>query len=235
MVFLDLYTSELQMNSKYNFTWIKNNTFQLEWLTGYLKNKIQLNSLAVPFNDFSVKQIEADIRAAKSGEGLELFLKKTRSAWNQYQRRHRMKSSHVTATVELKKDVYKNVVKVAKKYNIPISFAIEELLINSCDFEESNTLKDKQIKRLSLSQQSIQRRRYQQSVNLKQIKSKDISKSELCDKLSLEMLERHQLEMDIIELSSNNNSSKIEDYKTKEIKRYSIDCNEYGVTCVYDE
>lgn len=223
------------MNSKHNFTWIKNSTFQLEWLTGYLEKKIQLKSLSVPFTDLSIKQIEADIRAAKSGEGLELFLKKTRSAWNQYQRRHKMKSSHVTATVELKKDVYKNVVRVAKKYNIPISFAIEELLINSCNFEESNSKKDKQIKRLTLSQQSMQQRRHQQLVNLNPIKSKDISKSELCDKLTIEMLERHQLEMNLIELSSNNNRSKIEDDKTKEIKRYSIDCNEHGVTCVYDE
>ena len=223
------------MTNQNDFKWIKNNQQQLKWLISYLDKKIQLTYMPEPFNENTIKQIEIDVRAAKHGDGLELFLKKSRSAWNQYKRRLNMKSSHVTSTIELKKPVYKRVNKIAINYNIPVSLAIEELLINSCDFVESQLNKEKMIKRLTFDRKAINQKRKRQFELLSRIKPVVNAKStnELLELLSKEMMERHFLELANIQLISCENLNEIA-LQNKEKERYFNECNINGITCLYD-
>jgi len=218
------------MKDENDFSWIKNDSTQLKWLINYLSKKIPLSSFVEPFTENTVKQIENDIRAVKSGEGLELFIKKIRSAWTQYQRRNKIKATHVTSTLEIKKNVHKRVVSIAKKYDIPLNLAFEELLINSCDFEEISSQKEKQAKRNAINKKTIQERRKIQLQSLNLIKDKkDISKNILITRLTEEMLERHCLELNLIELSNSKNNSKMEEMINKEKERYALECQKYDL------
>jgi len=218
------------MKDENDFSWIKNDSTQLKWLINYLSKKIPLSSFVEPFTENTVKQIENDIRAVKSGEGLELFIKKIRSAWTQYQRRNKIKATHVTSTLEIKKNVHKRVVSIAKKYDIPLNLAFEELLINSCDFEEISSQKEKQAKRNAINKKTIKERRKIQLQSLNLIKDKkDISKNILITRLTEEMLERHCLELNLIELSNSKNNSKMEEMINKEKERYALECQKYDL------
>lgn len=223
------------MNKNNDFYWIKDDSLQLGWIVGYLSKRIVLNNIVTPYTAETIKQIKTDILAVKSGDSLELFLKKTRNAWNQYKRRCHMKSSHVTSSIELKKPVYRRVKKIAIKYNIPISLAIEELLINSCDFVEPNIHKEKQEKRQMLSRKAINERRHQKFEFINPENKINTPKpNELLTLLSKEMLERHKLELDMIRFITKDNNLKQDQLITKEKERYSNECEKLAVTCIYD-
>ena len=219
------------MKNELLFNWIKTDEQQLNWLINYLSSRIPTSQYTHPYTSGTVDEVIRDINAAKANDSLILFVTKTKAAWNQFQRRVQRKKSHITSTLEIKKDVYKNAVDIAKKYKIPTNIAIEELIKKGCEHEAIHIEDEKARKRIK----SIK-------LNITQELDKQLSKSisnqippnsleSIRKKLTSEMLERYILKVKIIKLTTDSDLDERDTQLVSERDRYIKDCKEYGIDC----
>lgn len=213
------------MKVENSFTWIKNSKVQLEWLNTYLHARLNTYELVcIDGSDNTVvdKFVE-QITKSKSGDTLELFNTKARTAWNQHARRLKRKSSHVTSSFEIEKSTYKQLVKIAKKYNIPITLAVEELLKKGCELAEeaSNLNKIKKSMRNGITKRS-------RNKIFNNPSSREISKESLIKAFSKEAYERHILKLEYLNLTDNQ-KGEVDKATNEEVNRYNSLCNEFNL------
>lgn len=222
------------MKFENSFKWIKNDKAQLEWLNVYLQARIngfewidfiEANKTAV---DSFIKQITK----SKSGDTLELFNTKARTAWNQHKRRLKRKSTHVTSSFEIEKNVYKELVRVAKKHNIPITLAVEELLKKGCELANDASNLDKIVNSL---RKNVSKKSNTQNNIFQDSPSKEISKESLTEAFSIEAYERHILELEYLRLSNDKCEKEFKVAKEEEMKRYTNLCNNLNLLNLVNE
>ena len=220
------------MNKEVLFGWIKEDEQQLQWLTNYLASRISTSKYTQsPYSSVTIEEVINDIRLAKTNDSLILFMNKTKAAWNQFQRRIHRKKNYVTSTLEIKKDVYKKAVDIAKKYNIPTNIAIEELIKKGCEHEAVYLETDKRKKRITSIKLNISKKLETQLSNLRANDKVPHSLESIRKKLTLEMLERYILKVKLIELTTEKDLEARKNQLSKEKERYIKDCEEFGVDC----
>jgi hypothetical protein len=217
------------MKLENSFKWIKNDKVQLEWLNVYLQARVsgfEWVSFKEPNNaviDIFINQITK----MKSGDTLELFNTKARTAWNQHARRLNRKNTHVTSSFEIEKSIYKELVKLAKKHNIPITLAVEELLKKGCELAKDAANFDKRKLKTDLLRKNVIKRNKMVSDIFNDSSSRLISKQSLIEAFSSEAYERHILELEHLRLSNDENEFKVA--KDEEVKRYIALCNNFNL------
>ncbi len=214
------------------FGWIKLKEDQLLWLINYLSQRIPTSPLSPPpYEQKTIDVIIEDICRAKTGDSTVLFMAKARSAWNQKKRRKSRKASFVTSTLEMKTDVYKEAVRIAKKYNIPTNVAIEELVKKGCELEKEFIKEERLRKQVTSLKSDILKKRQSRLTDLN-IKNKTLlSKEDILKKLTLEMFDKHCLETQLIELATEKDATSIAYEISREKERYAQECQKYGVNC----
>lgn len=215
------------------FGWIKPKEEQLSWLINYLSQRIPTSTVpSPPYEEKTIEVIIKDICQAKTGDSLILFMAKTRSAWNQKKRRTSRKVNFVTSTLEMKTDVYKEAVRIAKKYNIPTNVAIEELVKKGCELESEYMKEESLRKQVTSLKSDIYKKRQTRLSELNINEKKLISTEDIHKKLTLEMFDKHCLELQLINLANDKDSTLIKDEISKEKERYINDCKKYGIDCI---
>ncbi|GAA6205394.1 hypothetical protein [Thalassotalea sp. SU-HH00458] len=215
------------MKSENSFKWIKNNRVQLEWLNTYLQARISgfkwINFKDT--NDDVVNVVVHQIKESMSGDTLELFNIKARAAWNQHTRRLKRKNTHVTSSFEIEKNIYKEIVRVAKKHNIPITLAVEELLKKGCELaKDADNLDKRKLITNSLRKNVIKKNKLISDI-FNDSPSKQISKESLIEAFSEEAYERHILELEYISLDGKKSENELKVAQDEEVKRYNNLCN----------
>jgi len=220
------------MDKEILFGWIKVDDQQLQWLINYLSSRIPTSIYTqLPYSPVTIEEIVRDICIAKTNDSLVLFMTKTKAAWNQFQRRIHRKKSYVTATLEIKKDVYNKAVEIAKKYKIPTNIAIEELIKKGCEHEAVHLVNEKSKKRITSIKLDISKKLDTHLSNLSTNDRVPHSLESIRNKLTIEMLERYILKVKLIELTTEKDIEARENQLSKEKERYIRDCEEFGVDC----
>jgi len=223
------------MKLKNSFKWIKNNNNQLEWLNYYLQARLSgfktvcLDVADKKPNNELVATFIKQIKKLKTGDTLELFNIKARTAWNQHKRRLKRRNTHVTSSFEIKKNTYKDVINVATTHNIPITLAVEELLSKGCELAQEASNRDKKDKIIDSLRKEVTRKHNSKHAIFNDLPSKSISKEILVEAFSTEAYERHILELELLELAKSKSKAEASAAKENEVKRYNTFCKELNL------
>ncbi len=219
------------MGDEQYFSWLEANDRQINWLVKYIDRRKQFYLSGIDdFYTLSAKDKRAllsrSIKSALSGDSLELFMKKAKAAWKQYERRNIKPSRFVSRSMEVDKRVYDDVLTIAKKYRIPANVAINELLRKSVDLEKSIGNAER-TSALSAKKAISSRKNRMKLLGLDE---KQQSLEHIKSKLQQEMYERHLLELDIIEsVCGVDSGTEKSTLLSQEKDRYKADCVEYKI------
>jgi len=222
------------MGDEQHFSWLEANDRQINWLVKYIDRRKQFYLSGIDdFYTLSAKDKRAllsrSIKSALSGDSLELFMKKAKAAWKQYERRNIKPSRFVSRSMEVDKRVYYDVLIIAKKYRIPANVAINELLRKSVDLEKSIGNAER-TSALSAKKAISSRKNRMKLLGLDE---KQQSLEHIKNKLQQEMYERHLLELDIIEsVCGVNSGTEKSTLLSQEKDRYKADCAKYKIVSI---
>jgi hypothetical protein len=217
------------MKDPYIFNWIKKDKLQCDWLYSHILRKLpNVKSISLDANN-THEILISEIKRLKHGDALELFNMKARTAWNQYKRRKSMQVTHVTTSFEIKKNLYKKINLVAKKNNIPVSLAVEELLIKACEIETMISEDEYEQKYIASLRKKADKRIDKSFKTTTSFNKSGLSREGLIEHLTYEAYEKHSLGMKLIAFIHKDDFELVSKEQKQEYDRYSEQCLQLSI------